>query len=117
MRHLLGVVAAVVAAAFGGLVLGEYELTGAMVVVAAGLFGLAVAEVLVAVSGRTGAGQAALAGVLTALGFAWSAWIQSGRDWEFVTGARWAGVPIGAAAAALWVRSSGRRAVDSPAEP
>ena len=117
MRHLLGVGAAIVAAAFGGLVLGEYELTGAMVVVAAGLFGLAVAEVLVAASGRAGLGHAALAGVLTALGFAWSSWIQSGRDWAFVTGARWAGVPIGAIAAALWVRSSGRRAAGSPSEP
>jgi hypothetical protein len=117
MRHLLGVVAATVAAAFGGLVLGEYELKGAMVVVAAGLFGLAVAEVLVALARRTGAPDAALAGVLAGVGFAWSSWIQAGRDWEFVTGTRWAGVPLGALAAALWVRNSGRRAADSPAEP
>jgi hypothetical protein len=68
MRHLLGVVAAVAAAAFGGLVLGEYELTGAMVFVAAALFGLAVAEVLVAVTRRADLAHAALAGVLTALG-------------------------------------------------
>jgi hypothetical protein len=117
MRHLLGVVAAVIAAAFGGLVLGEYELKGAMLVVAAALFGLAVAEVLVAASRESGPADAALAGVLTALGFAWSSWIQAGRDWGYVTGLRWAGVPIAAAAAALWVRSSGRRAGDSPAEP
>ena len=42
MRHLMGVVAAVAVAAFGGLVLGEYELKGAMVIVAAALFGVAV---------------------------------------------------------------------------
>jgi hypothetical protein len=117
MRHLLGVVAAVLAAAFGGLVLGEYELEGAMVFVAAALFGVAVAEVLVAVSRHARSAHAALAGVLTAAGFAWSSWIQAGRDWEFVTGLRWAGVPVGAVAAALWVRSSGRRAAGSPAEP
>jgi hypothetical protein len=117
MRHILGVVAATLAAAFGGLVLGEYELKGAMVVVAAALFGLAVAEVLVAVSRQTDLLHAALAGVLTGLGFGWSSWIQAGRDWDFVTGARWVGVPVAAAAAALWVRSSGRRAADSPAEP
>jgi ABC-type Mn2+/Zn2+ transport system permease subunit len=117
MRHLLGVVTAAAAAAFGGLVLGEYELKGAMVVVAAVLFGLAVAEVLVAIARRTGPVEATLAGVLTALGFAWSSWIQSGRDWEFVSGVRWLGVPIGVVAAAAWVRSSGRRAVDSRAEP
>src|SRR6476620_4470379 len=63
MRHLLGVLAAAAAAAFGGLVLGEYELTGVMVFVAAGLFGLAVGEVLVAVARRTDVGHAVLAGV------------------------------------------------------
>src|SRR4051794_30080268 len=52
MRHLLGVAAAAAAAAFGGLVLGEYELKGAMVFVAAALFGLAVGEILVAVGRR-----------------------------------------------------------------
>jgi hypothetical protein len=117
MRHLLGVVAAVAAAAFGGLVLGEYELKGAMVVVAAVLFGLAVAEVLVAVARATPTAHALLAAVLTAAGFTWSSWIQAGRDWGFVTGARWAGAPLGAVAAALWVRSSGRRAAGSLAEP
>ncbi|MEY2475543.1 MAG: hypothetical protein QOG87_858 [Actinomycetota bacterium] len=117
MRHLLGVGAAIVAAAFGGLVLGEYELKGAMVIVAAALFGVAVAEVLVAVARDAGSADAVLAGVLTGLGFAWSSWIQAGRDWGFVTGMRWAGVPVGVVAAALWVRSSGRRAAGSPAEP
>jgi hypothetical protein len=117
MRHLLGVVAACVAGAFGALVLGEYELTGAMVVVAAVLFGLAIGEVLVAVSQRTSPLHAALAGGLTAGAFVWSSWIQAGRDWGYVSGLRWAGVPVGAVAAALWVRSSGRRAAGSPAEP
>ena len=117
MRHLLGVAAAVIAAAFGGLVLGEYELKGAMLVVAAARFGVAVAEVLVAASRHASTGHALLAAVLTALGFAWSSWIQAGRDWGYVTGLRWAGVPIAAVAAALWVRSSGRRAAGSPVEP
>jgi hypothetical protein len=117
MRHLLGVVVAAAAAAFGGLVLGEYELKGAMLFVAAGLFGLAVAEVLVAVSRRAGVVHAVLAAALTALGFTWSSWIQAGRDWGYVTDLRWVGVPVGAAAAAVWVRSSGRRAAGSPAAP
>ena len=117
MRHLLGVAAAVLAAAFGGLVLGEYELKGAMGVVAPVLFGLAVAEVLVAAARRADWASAALAAVLSAAAFAWSAWIQAGRDWDFVTGLRWAGVPLAAAAAALWIRSSGRRAAGSPAGP
>ena len=117
MRHLLGVAAAVLAATFGALVLGEYELTGAMGVIAPVLFGLAVAEVLVAAARRADWAHAVLAGGLAGAGFAWSAWIQAGRDWGFVTGLRWAGVPLAAVAAAGWVRSSGRRAADSPAEP
>lgn len=117
MRHLLGVLAAVVAAAFGGLVLGEYELLGVMVFVAAGLFGIAVAEVLVAIGRRSDLPHALLAAGLTAGGFGWSSWIQAGRDWGYVTDLRWVGVPFGAAVAALWVRSSGRRAASSPAEP
>jgi hypothetical protein len=114
MRHLLGVVAAAVASAFGGLVLGEYELTGAMAVVAAVLFGLAVAEVMVAVGKRAAIPESVAAAGLAAAGFTWAAWIQAGRDWGYVTGLRWAGVPIAAVAAALWVRSSGRRAAGSP---
>ena len=117
MRHLLGVTAALAAAAFGGLVLGEYELKGAMAFVAAALFGVAVAEVLVAAGRQAGPVDMALAACFTAAGFAWSSWIQAGQDWRYVPDARWAALPAGAAAAALWVRSSGRRAAGSPAEP
>ena len=117
MRHLLGVTAALAAAAFGGLVLGEYELKGAMAFVAAVLFGVAVAEVLVAAGRQAGLADAVLVACFTAAGFAWSSWIQAGEDWGYVSGGRWAALPVGAAAAALWVRSSGRRAAGSPAEP
>jgi hypothetical protein len=117
MRHLLGAVVALIAAVLGALILGEYELGGATGFIAAVLFGLAVGEALVAVGRVAGTGDALLAAALTAGGFAWSSWIFAGRDWDYVEGVRWAAVPVGALAAALWVRSSGRRAADSSPQP
>ena len=117
MRHLLGLAAATLAAAFGALVLGEYELQGAMGVLAAVLFGLAIAEALVAVGRSATAVDAAAVAVLSAIAYVWSAWIAAGRDWGYVSGIRWAGVGISAVAAALWIRSSGRRAGGTPPSP
>jgi hypothetical protein len=117
MRHLLGVMVATGAAVLGALILGEYDLNGATAFVAAVLFGLAVAEALVSVGRVSGTGYAVLAALLVGAGFAWAAWIFAGRDWDFVEGIRWAALPVGAVAAAFWVRSSGRRATDSPPPP
>jgi hypothetical protein len=117
MRHLLGVALAAGAAVLGALILGEYELGGATAFVAAVLFGLAIAEALITVGRSAGVADMVLAAVLAAGGFAWAAWIFAGRDWDYVTGIRWAAVPVAAAAAGLWVRSSGRRAADSPPQP
>jgi hypothetical protein len=117
MRHLLGVTVAVGAAVLGALILGEYELGGATAFVAAVLFGMAVAEALITVGRVSSTGYAVLAAVLVAAGFAWAAWIFAGRDWDFVPGVRWAAVPVAALAAGFWVRSSGRRAPDSPPSP
>ena len=117
MRNLLGVAVAAGAAALGALILGEYELGGATAFVAAVLYGLAVAEVLVTAGRVSGAVFAGAAAALVAAGFAWSSWIAAGRDWAFVSDVRWAALPVGALGAALWVRSSGRRAADSPPSP
>jgi hypothetical protein len=117
MRHVLGVAAATAAAVLGALILGEYDLSGLTAFVAAVLFGLAVAEVLVSVGRVSGLGYAVLAAALAGAGFAWAAWIFAGRDWDFVSGVRWAALPVGAVAAAAWVRSSGRRGGDTPPEP
>lgn len=117
MRHLLALLTGVVVAALGALILGEYELRGFMPVVAGVLFGLAVAEAMVAVGRDIRLGLVIGAAVFAAAGLVWSSWIAAGRDWDFVSGARWAAAPIAAVAAALWVRSSGRRGAGSPSEP
>ena len=117
MRHLLALFVGAVVAALGALILGEYELRGLMTVVAGVLFGLAVAEAMVAVGRAIRIELVIGAAVFAAAGMVWSSWIAAGRDWAYVSGARWGAAAIAAVAAALWVRSSGRREADSPSEP
>ena len=117
MRTALGVVAAALVAVVGALVLGEYELRGALPYVAAVLFGLAVAEATIT-AGRSAALSLAVAGaVFTAIGFVWAAWIESGRDWAYVNANAWLAAVVGAAAAAFWIRAFGRRADGSQPPP
>lgn len=110
-------VAAAAVAALGGLILGEYELTGVTPVLAGLLFGLVVAEVaIVAGKGRDTVTAAACA-AFAAAGMTWAAWISSGRDWDYVPGAVWVGVALAAAAAVWWVKNPGRRAADNRRAP
>ncbi|HEV7888909.1 MAG TPA: hypothetical protein VGO92_15230 [Acidimicrobiales bacterium] len=114
MRQLLAVVAAVAASSLGALILGEYELAGTTPFVAGVLFGLVVAELVLALAKPRPGSAAAAAGVVApALGMVWAAWISSGRDWGYVPDAAWAGVALAPVAAALWLRSGRRR----PARP
>ncbi|MGI8685346.1 MAG: hypothetical protein ACR2MO_09710 [Acidimicrobiales bacterium] len=117
MRRTLALVAAAFVAAAGGLILGEYELTGPTPVVAGVLFGLVVAEVAIVIGKQrdtvTGAGCAAFA----AAGMVWAAWISSGRDWDYVPGMVWLGVALAAGAALWWIRNPGRRAGGSRRAP
>jgi hypothetical protein len=110
MRPLLAVAAAAAASALGGLILGEYPLTGTTPFVAGALFGLVVAELVVVVAGRGGPATAvtAAAAVLAAAGMVWAAWISAGRDWHYVPGAAWGGVVVAPLAVVLWLRT-GRR--------
>ncbi|MGH9156134.1 MAG: hypothetical protein ACRD1K_09965 [Acidimicrobiales bacterium] len=115
MRPLLAIVACVLAAALGALILGEYELVGATALVAGLLFGLLVGEVGIVTAGRSSVARAAsrlpvVAPLTTGAGLVWAGWISSGRDWSFVSTEAWAGVAVGVLAAAAWVRSPRRRA-------
>lgn len=117
MRHLLAVAAGVAVAVVGALILGEYELRGPMAVIAGVLFGLAVAEAIAAVARDAAPRYSLVAAGLAAAGFVWAAWIAAGRVWGFVPGLRWVAAAVAAVAAALWLRSSGRREAGSPDEP
>lgn len=116
MRPVLAALAGATAAAVGAVILGEYNLTGVMGVGAGALFGLAVGEVVLIVGGPEagGAWAAPLAAAITAGGVAWAAWISAGRDWGFVPGTAWIGLAVGAALAAVWVRTGARRSSRTP---
>ena len=115
MRRALGLLAGAGVAAAGALILGEYDLSTATAVVAGVLFGVVVAEVVVAAGKAHDVATGFATGVLTSGGLLWSRWIASGRDWHYVRGAGWLSVAVGAvAAAAAVVRSSGSRGTHTP---
>lgn len=101
-----------VAAAFGAVILGEYQLDGPTPLVAGALFGLILAELVTAVAKSRDPAMAGACAVLAAAGMTWGAWLSTGpdEDWSFVPGLAWVGVALAAAAAAVWVRSPARRA-------
>lgn len=117
MRSVLAVVAVLVTASLGAVIIGEYELKGAIPLVGGLLFGLIVAEVAMAAAGARTALVAALAGSAAGAGLVWAAWISSGHDWSYVPTEAWAGVALAVIGAGLWVRGPRRRAAGSPASP
>lgn len=117
MRLVLALVAGAVVTAMGAVMLGEYHLVGLTPYVAAVLFAVVVAELLRSVARQTSVVLVAGASGLTATGLVWAAWIQAARDWSYVPDATWASVAVGAAVAALWVRSSARRGASTPSDP
>ncbi|HEX2700365.1 MAG TPA: hypothetical protein VHM89_09220 [Acidimicrobiales bacterium] len=117
MRRLLALVAGAVAASAGALILGEYELTGFTPVVAGLLFGVIVAEVVMVAGKRQDTVAAAGCAAFAAAGMVWAAWISSGEDWSYVPGGVWFGVALAAAAAAVWIRSPGRRGAGNRRAP
>lgn len=125
MRLPLAVVAGTAVAALGALILGEYEFKGTTPYLAGVLFGLVVGEAVLAVAGRGGPALAAVVGAQAGGGLLWAAWISSGRDWDYVPGAAWVAVSLGAVvgvARTAWaspesVRSSAPPADDSRPGP
>jgi hypothetical protein len=117
MRQAVAVLVGAAVAAVGALILGEYELKGAMAVVAGALFGIVVAEVVLAVEKHPGPAVTVITAVLAAAAMAWSGWIAAGRTWHFFGTARWVALAVSVVAAPLWIRSSGRRGPDTEPGP
>lgn len=101
MRRILGVCAGVAAGTLGALILGEYPFSGIVVLGAAIIFGLAVAEVVVGVGRWRGPGAAGTAAALVAAGLVWAAWISEGRDLSRLPIWGWVAVALGMATAAI----------------
>lgn len=107
-RIVLGVVCGCVVAAFGALVLGEYEFTGLLPYVAGPLFGLAVGEVVVAVGASRASSVAVVASVLAFAGVVWAGWIDSSEGVEPLKALVWVAAAL--AAITAFLRISGLRA-------
>lgn len=99
IRALLAVVCGAATAALGALILGEYEFTDLLPFVAGPLFGLVVAEVMLAVGQLRTALVAAIGGELAFAGIAWAGWIDSSEGVEPVKGLVWVAACLAAATA------------------
>lgn len=106
------VIVAMAVAILGAVILGEYELHGARPLLAGLLFGVTVGEVIATVA-RPDADDPylpAAAALVTEAGLVWAIWISTGHDLGMAQRTAWFGLTIGVGAAAIWVRSAGRRA-------
>lgn len=94
-------------AAFGALILGEYDFSGVIPYVAGLLFGLVIAEVVLSVARRATPALTVVAPVETGLGLAWAVWISSGRGVSPVPAAAFVSVALGIVVALGWSFLSG----------
>lgn len=117
IRVIFGCVCAVLVAALGGLIMGEYQLLGVMAIVAGVLFGLAVAEVAITVGKSSGWPLVIVSGLAAGLGLTWAASIDAGDSLSRIAGMRWLGSLVALISASWWVRTLGSRAVRSPLAP
>lgn len=115
MRTVLAVAAGAAVASLGGALLGEYPFTGPIIIAAAVILGLLVAEANLAVRRRPGPGPAVVCAALTACGLLWGAWISTSHELGELAAIGWVAVAAGAAAAL--VRAGWRRADDTRRVP
>jgi hypothetical protein len=108
LRAALGLLCGVAVAVLGALILGEYEFTGALPLVAGPLIGFVVGEVVVGVGRDRTLPVAILAGGIAFGGVAWAGWIDSSEGIEPVKGMVW--VAAGLALVVALVRTAKRPA-------
>ena len=94
VRPILALVVTALVAAFGALVLGEYQLT-LLTAVAAGVgMGVLLGELMLAVGRRRGWLPAIAAAVVAGAAILWAAWIDSGEGLDPIRGTAWLGVGL-----------------------
>src|SRR5688500_14428951 len=97
----MAILGAAVASAFGALILGEYQFSGAMPVGAGVLVGLVISEIVVEV----GATRTPIIGVVTAAmvagALAWAGWVSSGEGLRPYPAGAWVAMAFGALAAGV----------------
>ncbi len=110
------IVLALLVAALGAVILGEYELVGLRPVLAGLLFGVTIGEVVASVArvGRDDVHLLGAAALVAEAGLVWATWISTGHDLGRASTTAWLGIVAGAVAAPGWLRTAGRRAGHSP---
>jgi peptidoglycan/LPS O-acetylase OafA/YrhL len=114
VKRTLPVLAGAAVAAFGALIVGEYELEGVLPVLAGLILGLLVSEA-VALGGQwRGWVPAGVAAVLAAAGILWGGWIDSGHGIEPYPPLAWLGAAVAALVAVVRARPPRARAQGRP---
>jgi len=101
MRQVLAVIAGASVAAFGGLILGEYQFTGLMPYATGLLFALVVGEVILSIGGQPGVTSSVAAAFCTIGGLGWAIWISTGQGLAPIPPGAWVALGIGTVAALL----------------
>ena len=116
MRQALAILAGAGLALVGAVVLGEYDLRGTTVVVGFPLYGIAVAELALAVGRRLALVSLAVLAVVVAAGLGLALWISFGhfRNDVVPPTLSWVMVAVAAAATFAWGRSGRHRARAAP---
>jgi hypothetical protein len=101
VRPTLGVLAAAVVAALSANILGEYELTPVVAVVAGLVVGFGLAELVLTVGRWPGLVPAVVVGVLAACSLLWAGWIDTDEGVEPYRATTYVGAVVAAATAAV----------------
>lgn len=109
LRQVLAVLSMAVAASIAAVILGEYDLTGTVAVVAGLLHGLVLAEVELAVARRPHPATVGAGGVVVFLGLLWAVWIATNHFRNPVEVSSWLGVALGVVANVGWAWSGRSR--------
>ena len=109
MRQLLAVLAGGAVAAFGALIIGEYEMSGSIALIAGVVYALALAEAMTAVARDPHPALIVVVSALAGAGFLWGLWISTGRDLDFAATEGWAAVSVATGSAPWWLRSAAQR--------
>ena len=111
MRQVVAVLAGAILAFIGAVVLGEYDLRSVTALVGFPLYGVAVAELTVAIGRRLSLVALAALAAVVAAGLSWALWISFGhfRNGIEPPALSWVMVVVAAAAALTWARSGRHR--------
>ncbi|HZU71499.1 MAG TPA: hypothetical protein VE990_01890, partial [Acidimicrobiales bacterium] len=107
-------------AALGGAILGEYDLSGPLPLLAGVLFGVVVAEAVIVVQRRPAPAAVGVAAVAAGAATVWSLWIANGHHLAYASATQWAQAGLPLVVVPAWSRTAAvgrKRAAGDPGAP